>query len=145
MTTPPAFDEYRNTPKLPPGDIEMTVSNHHELLIRMDERLKTFVTREDLLNLEKRLTEKIAFECGKTARDSHTLIKWCIGTIAAAIIALIGTSIFGYLSLTKEQESTVKLFVVSETLTHSSVGAEAREIPKDVLDARLDPELKQTH
>lgn len=137
MTAPDAFTEFPSKPTIPPGDIGVTVSNHHELLIRMDERLKTFVTREDLLKLETRLSDKISSGSSKTENSCQSLIKWCTGTVATALIALIATMIFGYFSLTKEQESNVKLFVVSEKMTQSSVGTEAREIPNEVVDAKL--------
>ena len=140
----PTFTESPKNPTIPPGDIGVTVSNHHELLIRMDERLKTFVTREDLLKLEARLTQKISEECSKTNSNCQTLVKWCIGTIIASIIAVSGTMIFSYFSLTKEEEATVKLFVVSENQTRSTFGAEATEIPREILEATLPPAQRGT-
>ena len=122
MTIQPSsvFEPSSDTPPrfLSTGDINMTVNSHHEILIRLDERLKTFATREDL--------SRISIDA---QRECQALVKWCMGTIVVAVITLL-VAAFG----TWVKETPVKLFVVSETQLRSSAGAQAFGGPKDALE-----------
>lgn len=110
-----------------PGNIEKTVISHHELLIRLDERQKTFATRDDLLTFESKISSKISDECEGTRTECHNLIKWCIGTVILAICSII----FGVYSSSKN-ETSIKLFVVKDSEFSNSIGAQAAEIPKEL-------------
>lgn len=110
-----------------PGNIEKTVSSHHELLIRLDERQKTFATRDDLSTFESKISNKISKECEGTRTECHTLIRWCIGTVVLAICSII----YGAYSSSKN-ETAIKLFVVKESDLSNPMGAQAAEIPKEL-------------
>lgn len=109
-----------------PGNIEKTVFSHHEVLIRLDERQKTFATKDDLSKFESQISTKISKECEVTRTECHDLIKWCIGTVVAAIISII----IGLYSVSKN-ETSIKLFVVKDPEFPNSIGVQATEIPRE--------------
>lgn len=93
--------------------ISVTISNHHEILIRMDERSKNYVTKDDLSDLEGRLSDKIS-----------NMYKWCIGSIFIAILAQIAATI-----VLSAKEVPVKVFVVSESQIKNMPGVPLSATP----------------
>lgn len=115
------MEEYRGSTfaPMPTGasltaeQISVTISNHHEILIRMDERSKNYATKADLSDLEGRISGKIS-----------NMYKWFIGSIFVAIATQVAATI-----VLSSKEVPVKVFVVSESQIKNMPGVPLSATP----------------